>query len=72
MAFSETVCHDIATRLILDGADAEHMTVVDSDDLTNVFGVLDSIDCDLVYILTNIKSFKPIHHYLTQGGIQVE
>ena len=72
VAFSETVCHDIATRLILDGADAEHMTVVDSDDLTNVFGVLDSIDCDLVYILTNIKSFKPIHHYLTQGGIQFE
>lgn len=72
VAFSETVCHDIASRMILDGAEKDKVTVVDSDDLSKIFGVLEDIDCDLVYILTNIRSFKAINRYLTKGGNGIE
>ena len=68
IAFSGTVCHDLASRMIFAGADEDAVTVLDTDDVPTIFAELDKLDTKLVYILTNIKSFKPINKFLTQGG----
>ena len=72
VAFSETVCHDIASRMLLAGADEKSVTVIDSDDPEKIFGIVDAMDCNLVYVLTNIKSFKPIHQFLSKGGQRID
>lgn len=68
VAFSSNVCHDIASRMILAGVDPEKLTIIDSDDPEEIFKPLDSLDAEVVYLITNQKSFKTNKQYLTQGG----
>ena len=68
VSFSETVANDVANRMILAGADRSAITIIDSNDLDKVFGVLDSVTADVIYVLTNTASTKRIKNYLTQGG----
>lgn len=70
VAFSENVSNDLAMRMIMAGAPEENVTVVDSDDIPTIFKTLDSIESDVVYLITNIKHFNPIRAYLTEGGAQ--
>lgn len=68
VAFSENVAYDIASRMILAGASAEDVTVVNSDEMARVFATLDEIETDIIYVLTNPKHAKIVKNYLNQGG----
>jgi len=68
VAFSETVANDIASRMILAGASPEQVTVCDTNNIQEIFGSLDSLNVDVVYILTNTKHAPEIKRYLSQGG----
>lgn len=68
VAFSKTVANDIAARMILAGAERENVTVFDTNDVPTIFSVLDEIECDVVYILTNTVHAPEIKAYLNQGG----
>lgn len=68
VAFSETVANDVAARMLQAGADEEHLTIVDSNDLDEIFAALDQIEADVVYVLTNTASTRRIKGYLSQGG----
>ena len=68
VAFSEHVSFDIANRIIMAGAPEDAVEIVDSDDIPTIFRTLDQTQSDVVYLVTNIKHFKPIREYLTGGG----
>ena len=68
VAFSENVSYDLAARMMMAGVKEEDITVVDSDDIPTIFRTLENVESDVVYVITNIKHFKPIMNYLTQGG----
>ncbi len=68
VAFSTTVANDIASRMILAGADKEHVTVFDTNHVPTIFSTLNEIDADVVYILTNTKHAPEIKNYFKQGG----
>ena len=68
VAFSATVANDIASRMILAGADQKHVSIFDTNHVPTIFSELDSIDADVVYVLTNTKHAPEIKGYFRQGG----
>ena len=68
VGFSATVANDIASRMILAGADPECVTVFDTNDVPTIFSTLDEMDVEVVYILTNTKHAPEIKRYFKQGG----
>lgn len=68
IAFSATVANDIASRMILAGAEKSRVAVYDTNDPATVFQKLDEIDTEVVYILTNTYHAKDIKTYFKQGG----
>lgn len=68
VAFSGTVANDIASRMLLAGADPDKLQIFDTNDLTTVFSVLDSIDTEVVYVLTNTKHAAKIKQFFAKGG----
>lgn len=68
VAFSTTVCHDIASRMIFAGAPEEDVTILDTNDFETVFSKLDEIETDVVYVVTNMKHVKAIKAYLGGNG----
>ncbi len=69
VAFSETVCYDLAARMIYAGAPEDKVTALDTDDPGPVLELLEKTDAPVIYILTNTKHFGLISDYiLTHGG----
>lgn len=68
VAFSSTVANDLASRMILAGAEEENVTVFDTNDIATVFSKLNDIDSTVIYILTNTKHAPMIKQYFHQGG----
>ncbi len=68
VAFSQSVAGDIASRMILAGADPDNVTVVDSNDTAEIFIPLEYMDTKVVYILTNTVHAPEIKQYFAQGG----
>ncbi|MBQ4641303.1 MAG: DUF1727 domain-containing protein [Oscillospiraceae bacterium] len=68
VAFSQNVAYDIASRMILAGAPEEDVTIVNSDEMSQIFATLDSIETDIIYVLTNPKHARVVKNYLNQGG----
>lgn len=68
VAFSETVANDLASRMILAGAPEEAVTVCDTNDIATVMQTLDTMDEEVVYILTNTSHAREIKAYLSNGG----
>lgn len=68
VAFSTTVANDLASRMILAGADEKQVTVFDTNDVSTVFSKLDDIETKVIYILTNTKHSPEIKQYFKQGG----
>lgn len=66
VAFSTTVANDIASRMILAGADAANVCIFDTEDLSKIFSVFDEIKTDVVYILTNTKHAPMIKDFLAK------
>jgi len=67
IAFSETVANDIASRMILAGADEKNVTVFDTNEVAKIFSTLQQIETEVIYILTNTKHAKEIKRYLKEG-----
>ena len=67
-AFSRTVANDLASRMILAGAPKENVTVFDTNDVPTVFSILDQIDTEVVYVLTNTVHAPEIKAHICQGG----
>lgn len=67
IAFSATVANDIASRMILSGAEESDVCIFDTDDIPTVFSVLDQIETDVVYILTNTKHAPMIKAFFAKG-----
>lgn len=67
-AFSATVAGDLASRMLLSGADKDHLTVCNTNDPAVIFANLDQIETDLIYILTNTYHAKEIKAYFKTGG----
>ena len=68
VAFSSSVAGDIASRMILAGAPAEDVTICDTNDMSEIFKHLETINTDVIYILTNPKHAKDVKGYLKEGG----
>ena len=68
VAFSTTVANDIASRMILAGADPNHVSVFDTNHVRTIFSELDAIDANVIYVLTNTKHAPEIKTYFKQGG----
>ena len=68
VAFSTTVCHDIASRMLYAGAPEERVTVLDTNDIPSVVSKLDDMEADVAYFLTNTKHCEAISDYLRSHG----
>lgn len=68
VAFSTTIANDLASRMILAGADEKQVTVFDTNDVPTIFAKLDEIETPVIYILTNTKHSPEIKQYFRQGG----
>lgn len=68
VAFSSTVANDLASRMILAGAEEDNITIYDTDDMDTVFGKLKELDASVIYVLTNTKHASMIKQYFKQGG----
>lgn len=68
VAFSATLANDLASRMILAGADESAVTVYDTNDIETVFKSIDTMEEDVVYILTNTKHAPQIKAFFTKGG----
>lgn len=67
IAFSETVANDVASRMLLSGAEQEKLTILDTSDLNSVFGKLSQIETNVIYVLTNTKYARKIRKFLQEG-----
>ena len=68
VAFSTTVCHDLASRMIFAGADPDRVTVLDTNDIAAIVSRLDEVQAEVAYFLTNTKHCKEISDYLRSHG----
>lgn len=72
VAFSPVVAGDIASRMILAGAEESKVTVLNTGDVEKIFETMKDIDAKVVYILTNPKNSPGIKKYLSRGGFDHE
>ncbi|HKK95932.1 MAG TPA: MurT ligase domain-containing protein [Anaerovoracaceae bacterium] len=61
--FSDGVCYDTAKRLILEGVSPEKITVVNSEDVKTLFGEIDKVETNNIYLITWLKTFKHMKKY---------
>ena len=73
VAFSETICYDLAQRMIYAGVPEEKVTALDTEEPGPVLELLENCDAPVIYILTNTKHFRLINDYiLSHGGTRDE
>lgn len=70
VAFSSPVACDIASRMILAGADESTVTICNTDDTDAIFAKLEEIETPVIYVLTNPKHANVIKRYFSQGGAE--
>ena len=69
VAFSETICYDLAARMIYAGVPEDKVTVLDTDEPGPVLEQLLQTDAPVIYILTNTKHCRQISdEILGRGG----
>ena len=68
VAFSETICYDLAQRMIFAGVPEEKVTALDTEEPGPVLELLEGCDAQVIYILTNTKHFRLINDYILSHG----
>ena len=68
VAFSQTIAYDLASRMVLAGANKKDVTVHNTNDPAIIFQELDKLETNVVYVLTNTYHAKEIKAYFKQGG----
>jgi hypothetical protein len=64
ICFSESVCYDVANRLIYDGAAPENIIVVNSDKPEVVLAALDDMVIDNVYFITLMRLMEGFKRHI--------
>lgn len=73
VAFTETICYDLAARMIYAGVPEDRVTALDTEEPGPVLELLEKTDAPVLYILTNTKHFRQINDYiLSHGGTRDE
>lgn len=68
VAFSETICYDLAARMIYAGATEDRVTALDTDEPGPVLELLVKTDAPVLYILTNTKHYRLVSDYILSHG----
>jgi UDP-N-acetylmuramyl tripeptide synthase len=67
LCFSEHVSYDTANRLIYDGVAKEAITIMDSDDINEIFAEIDKAETDNIYLITWLSTFEKMKKFI-EGG----
>lgn len=67
LCFSEHVAYDTANRLIYEGVDKEDITIMDSDDIKEIFAEIDQTKTNNIYLITWISTFEKMKKFI-EGG----
>lgn len=67
LCFSEHVSYDTANRLIYEGVEKEAITIMDSDDIKEIFSEIDKAETDNIYLITWISTFEKMKKFI-EGG----
>ncbi|MGL4607399.1 MAG: MurT ligase domain-containing protein [Eubacteriaceae bacterium] len=69
--FSEHVAYDTANRLIYEGVNPEEISIMNSDNLTEIFSEIDKAKTDNIYLITKLATFESMKKYI-EGGVEHE
>ncbi|MBI4857195.1 MAG: DUF1727 domain-containing protein [Acetobacterium woodii] len=67
LCFSEHVSYDTANRLIYEGVSKDDITIMDSDDIKEIFAEIDRAETDNIYLITWISTFEKMKKFI-EGG----
>ena len=67
LCFSEHVSYDTANRLIYDGVAKDAITIMDSDDINEIFAEIDKAETDNIYLITWLSTFEKMKRFI-EGG----
>jgi len=67
LCFSEHVSYDTANRLIYEGVDKEDITIMDSDNIKEIFAEIDKAETNNIYLITWISTFEKMKKFI-EGG----
>ena len=67
LCFSEHVSYDTANRLIYDGVAKEAITIMDSDNINEIFAEIDKAKTDNIYLITWLSTFEKMKKFI-EGG----
>lgn len=67
LCFSEHVSYDTANRLIYEGVSKDDITIMDSDDIKEIFAEIDLAETDNIYLITWISTFEKMKKFI-EGG----
>lgn len=68
VAFSTPVAGDIASRIILAGAEKNAVRICMTDDPNKIFADIDKVETDIIYVLTNTTHAKLLKDFFRKGG----
>lgn len=67
LCFSEHVSYDTANRLIYEGVAKEDITIMDSDNIEEIFAEIDKAKTKNIYLITWISTFEKMKKFI-EGG----
>lgn len=67
LCFSEHASYDAANRLLYEGVDRDDITIMDSDDIAEIFAEIDKAESDNIYLITLLGIFEKMKTFI-EGG----
>jgi hypothetical protein len=68
LCFSEHVAFDTANRLIYEGVERRSITIMNSDEIPEIFAEIEKAKTDNIYLITWLSTFEKMKKYI-EGGI---
>jgi UDP-N-acetylmuramyl tripeptide synthase len=69
LCFSKVVCYDTANRLLYENVPSDDISIINSDDVSQILSEIDNISSNKIYLITWLKTFNDIKKYLTEEGV---
>lgn len=66
--FSQSVCYDVAGRLLYAGVDSKLISIADTDDVEKIFNEIETAETDNIYMITWITTFYRMKKYIEREG----
>ena len=67
LCFSEHASYDTANRLLYEGVSRDAITIMDSDDITKIFEIIDEVKSNNIYLITKLATFENMKKFI-EGG----